>query len=306
MAVFKVLGSAAGGGFPQWNCNCPNCAGLRAGGLRAAPRTQSSVALSADGQDWLLINASPEVLQQIRQTPALQPARALRDSGVAAVLLIDAQIDHTAGLLMLRERATPLPLYATPEVLGDLEQGLGLPRLLGHYGGLAPRALPLDGGAIDAPFLGPLQVQALPLHSQPPPFSPYRGRPRRGDTVGLKIHNPQTGRKLFYAPGLGRIDAPVWAAMQWADTVLVDGTFWSETEMIDLGLSGKRAAEMGHLPQSGAEGMLHWLRQLPPSTGKWLIHINNSNPVLREDSAEHAELRAAGVALAYDGLEIVL
>ena len=115
--LLRVLGSSAGGGFPQWNCNCPNCAGLRAGSLRARARTQSSVAVTADGQDWLLVNASPDLLTQIQQTPTLQPARSLRDSGIAAVLLMDAQIDHVTGLLMLRERKTPLPLLATPEVL---------------------------------------------------------------------------------------------------------------------------------------------------------------------------------------------
>ncbi len=201
----RVLGSSAGGGFPQWNCNCPNCDGLRRGTIAARPRTQSSVAISANDQDWLLVNASPEVLQQIRETPGLQPARQIRDSGIAAVLLIDAQIDHCTGLLMLRERSAPLPLYATPEVLDDIGSGFPLTRLLGHYCGLQTRPIALDGQPLDLPFLEPLQVHAVPIASQPPPYSPFRGQARPGDNIALMIHNPLSGRKLFYAPGLGRI-----------------------------------------------------------------------------------------------------
>jgi len=136
----RVLGSSAGGGFPQWNCNCPNCDGLRRGRLRARARTQSSIAISQDGTDWLLVNASPDILQQIRENPVLQPARQIRDSGIAAVLLMDAQIDHVTGLLMLRERRTPLPLLATAEVVSDISDGFPLTRILSHYCGTQTRA----------------------------------------------------------------------------------------------------------------------------------------------------------------------
>jgi pyrroloquinoline quinone biosynthesis protein B len=302
----RVLGSSAGGGFPQWNCNCPNCLGLRNGTVRAVPRTQSSVAVTANGSDWLLINASPEVLQQVREAPGLQPARQIRDSGIAGVLLIDAQIDHCTGLLMLRERSTPMPLYATPEVLGDLGTGFPLTRLLGHYCGLELNPIALNGQPLHTPFLPGLRVTPVPLTSQPPPYSPFRGQPRPGDTIGLLIRNTATGRSLFYAPGLGHIEDATWAAMQQADTVLVDGTFWTETEMMDLGLSKKLAADMGHLPQSGPGGMIEQLDRLPKTTAKWLIHINNTNPILREDSPERAHLTAHGIGVAFDGLEIAL
>ncbi len=302
----RVLGSSAGGGFPQWNCNCPNCDGLRRGSIAARPRTQSSVAISANDQDWLLVNASPEVLQQIRETPGLQPARQIRDSGIAAVLLIDAQIDHCTGLLMLRERSAPLPLYATPEVLDDIGSGFPLTRLLGHYCGLQTRPIALDGQPLDLPFLEPLQVHAVPIASQPPPYSPFRGQARAGDNIALMIRNPLSGRSLFYAPGLGRIDAATRELMEQADLLLVDGTFWTEDEMIRLGLSAKPAAEMGHLPQSGPGGMIELLDSLPAGKQKWLIHINNTNPILREDSPERALLAAHGIQVAHDGLEIEL
>ncbi len=302
----RVLGSSAGGGFPQWNCNCPNCDGLRRGTIAARPRTQSSVAISANDQDWLLVNASPEVLQQIRETPGLQPARQIRDSGIAAVLLIDAQIDHCTGLLMLRERSAPLPLYATPEVLDDIGSGFPLTRLLGHYCGLQTRPIALDGQPLDLPFLEPLQVHAVPIASQPPPYSPFRGQARAGDNIALMIRNPLSGRSLFYAPGLGRIDAATRELMEQADLLLVDGTFWTEDEMIRLGLSAKPAAEMGHLPQSGPGGMIELLDSLPAGKQKWLIHINNTNPILREDSPERALLAAHGIQVAHDGLEIEL
>ncbi len=302
----RVLGSSAGGGFPQWNCNCPNCDGLRRGSIAARPRTQSSVAISANDQDWLLVNASPEVLQQIRETPGLQPARQIRDSGIAAVLLIDAQIDHCTGLLMLRERSAPLPLYATPEVLDDIGSGFPLTRLLGHYCGLQTRPIALDGQPLDLPFLEPLQVHAVPIASQPPPYSPFRGQARAGDNIALMIRNPLSGRSLFYAPGLGRIDAATRELMEQADLLLVDGTFWTEDEMIRLGLSAKPATEMGHLPQSGPGGMIELLDSLPAGKQKWLIHINNTNPILREDSPERALLAAHGIQVAHDGLEIEL
>ncbi len=302
----KVLGSSAGGGFPQWNCNCPNCAGVRAGTVQAQPRTQSSVAVSVNGVDWLLVNASPEVLQQIREHPELQPARHVRDSGIAAVLLIDAQIDHTTGLLMLRERASPMPLYATPEVLGDLSDGFPLTRMLSFYGGLDIRPIELNGAPLDLSFLPGVDVLPVPLTSQPPPYSPFRGKPRVGDNIGLRFVNRGTGRSLFYAPGLGQIEPQVQAAMASADVVLVDGTFWTEDEMIRLGLSKKPAAVMGHLPQSGPGGMIEVLDALPASTRKVLIHINNTNPILRDDSPERAELTAHGIEVAFDGMEISL
>ncbi|MGH8832349.1 MAG: pyrroloquinoline quinone biosynthesis protein PqqB [Polaromonas sp.] len=301
----RVLGSAAGGGFPQWNCNCPNCDGFRRGTLVAQSRTQSSIALTANGQDWLLVNASPDVLTQIRANPELQPARAARDSGIAAVLLMDAQIDHVTGLLMLRERPTPLPLLATPEVLSDLGEGFPITRVLSHYCSIEALPLQPDGGLQAVPDLPGLQVRPVVLSSKPPPYSPFRDHPRAGDNIGLVIENPTNGARVFYAPGLGEVTPALLDLMAQCQVVLVDGTFWTDDEMQRLGLSKKSAAEMGHLPQSGAQGMISHLDRLPSDVRKVLIHINNTNPILREDSAERALLAEHGIEVAWDGMDLV-
>lgn len=146
MTTLRILGSAAGGGFPQWNCNCRNCDGVRHGTVRPLPRMQSSLAITGNGTDWLLVNASPDILLQVRQAPALQPGRQARDTGIAAVLLMDAQIDHVAGLPMLREHQRRLPLYATAPVLNDLASVFPLTRVLSHYCGVDARMVPLDDG----------------------------------------------------------------------------------------------------------------------------------------------------------------
>ena len=300
-----VLGSAAGGGFPQWNCNCPNCDGVRRGRIRASARTQSSIAASGDGENWVLFNASPDVLQQIRNFPALQPARALRDTAIAAIVLIDAQIDHTTGLYMLREHRTPWPVWCTPGVREDLSVGNPVFGVLAHYAGIDWRALPLnDRFSIDgAPGLA---FEALSLTSNAPPYSPHRDKPQPGDNIGVTLVDTASGKRIFYAPGLGEMEPHVWVAMQRADCVLIDGTLWTDDEMIRLGASSKTSRAMGHLPQSGPGGMLEWLDRLPRATRKVLIHINNTNPILDEDSPQRAELSARGIEVAFDGMEIAL
>jgi pyrroloquinoline quinone biosynthesis protein B len=302
-----VLGSAAGGGFPQWNCNCRNCAGVRSGAIAATARSQSSIAVSSDGNDWVLINASPDILAQIRATPALQPARSRRDSGIAAVILMDAQVDHVTGLLMLREGKT-VPLYCTASVWGDLNSGLPLVPVLSHYCGVRWQELQ---AASDGATMQPLQVPGidgirftpLALTSKAPPYSPHRERPETGDNIGLLIEDIASGKSVFYAPGLGAIDRHVEAAMRGADCVLVDGTFWSADEMIELGFSKKSAADMGHLPQSGAAGMIAVLDGIG-ARRKVLIHINNTNPILDDDSEQRAILARHGIEVAFDGMEI--
>ena len=301
----RILGSAAGGGFPQWNCNCVNCKGVRDGSIDAKARTQSSIAVSENGIDWVLINASPDVLSQLRASPALQPARAIRDSGIAAVILMDAQVDHVTGLLMLRERSSPIPLHATSQVFGDLSTGLPLLNVLSHYCGVDRKTIEPDGGAFTISPLSHTQFTPISLSSKAPPYSPHRNDPHPGDNIGLTITDQRTGARLFYAPGLGSISAEVEAAMQVADVLLVDGTFWTEDEMITLGLSKKPASEMGHLPQSGPGGMIEVLDRMP-ARRKILIHINNSNPILREDSAERALLTQHGIEVATDGMDINL
>ncbi len=301
-----VLGSAAGGGFPQWNCNCPNCAAWRHGSKRFTARTQSSITVSADQTSWVLFNASPDILQQIRSFPALQPARALRDTAIRAVFLMDAQIDHTTGLYMLREHRQPLELWCHPLVKGDLMSGNPLFKVLGHYCGIDWQEVLLGDTGFGIGSVPGLHFTALPLISNAPPYSPHRDRPQPGDNVGVTITDVASSKRLFYAPGLGQMEPHVWAAMQAADCVLVDGTLWTEDEMITLGASKKTSRAMGHMPQSGPGGMLEWLEKLPNSTRKVLIHINNTNPILDEEGAERQALTRRGIEVAYDGMEIDL
>ena len=301
-----VLGSAAGGGFPQWNCNCPNCDACRKGrqGLRA--RTQSSITVSADLESWLLFNASPDILQQIRSFAPLQPARALRDTAIRAVLLMDAQIDHTTGLYMLREHKQPHELWCHALVRDDLMSGNPLFKVLDHYCGINWHDVPLQGDGFEMLGVPGLHFTALPLISNAPPYSPHRDHPQPGDNVGVTMTDMASGKRLFYAPGLGQMEPHVWAAMQAADCVLVDGTLWTDDEMITLGASKKTSRAMGHMPQTGPGGMLEWLDQLPASTRKVLIHINNTNPILDEQGAERQALTRRGIEVAYDGMEIDL
>lgn len=300
-----ILGAAAGGGFPQWNCNCRHCAGVRAGTLHATPRTQSSIFVRPDdATDGVLFNASPDILEQIRSNPVLQPARALRDSAIAGVLLMDGQVDHTTGLYMLRERRTPLPLWCTDPVYEDLTRGNPVLGVLSHFCGVARSRIALDGSAFEVPGVEGLSFRALALSSKAAPYSPHRDAPEPGDNIGVTMIDGRSGRRVFYAPGLGEITPAVFDAMASADAVLVDGTFWTDTEMIDLGLSRKRGREIGHLPQSGAGGMVEWLGRLPKATRRLLIHINNTNPILDEDSRERAQLDEAGIEVCFDAMAI--
>ncbi|MFC0708082.1 pyrroloquinoline quinone biosynthesis protein PqqB [Azorhizophilus paspali] len=299
----RVLGSAAGGGFPQWNCNCRNCHGLRRGTLRATPRSQSSIALSDDGESWVLCNASPDIRAQIKAFPALQPARAVRDTAIRALILLDSQIDHTTGLLSLRE-GCPHEVWCTAMVHQDLTTGFPLFAMLEHWnGGLHWKPIELERSfAVDA--CPALRFTPIPLRSAAPPYSPHRHDPHPGDSIGLLVEDSRTGGTLFYAPGLGRVDAPLLDWMRRADCLLVDGTLWRDDEMIHAGCGSKLGSEMGHLPQSGAGGMLEVLDGLDGR--KVLIHINNTNPILDEDSPERAELTVRGVEVAWDGMSIEL
>ena len=302
-----VLGAAAGGGFPQWNCNCANCAGVRAGSPRYKRRTQSSIFVRPDdGSDGVLFNASPDILEQIRANPELQPARRLRDSAIAGVVLIDGQVDHATGLLMLRERGAPLPLWCTDPVAEDLTTGNPVLGVLGHYCGVERHRIALDGTPFAVPGATGLGLRALALASKAAPYSPHRDAPVAGDNIGVTITDEASGRRAFYAPGLGAITPAVYDAMAGADAVLVDGTFWSDDEMPRLGLSNKSARDIGHLPQSGAGGMIEWLAKLPARTRRLLIHINNTNPILDEASAERAVLARAGIEVCEDGMRIDL
>ncbi len=299
----RVLGSAAGGGFPQWNCNCLNCSGVRQGSINAQMRTQSSIIVGNGSPDWALINASPDVLTQIKQTPDLQPARQMRDSGIAAVVLMDAQVDHVTGLMMLRERHSPLPIYATQQVFDDLTTGLPLVKTLSHYCTVEQRFICPEQENFSIPELAGIAFKAITLSSKAPPYSPHRHDPHPGDNIGLLMTDMTSGKKAFYAPGLGVIEPQVEQAMRQADVLLVDGTFWTDDEMIGMGLSSKRAIDMGHLAQSGPGGMIETLAS-HSTKRRILIHINNTNPILREDSPQALQLKALGIEVAFDGMHI--
>lgn len=301
----RVLGSAAGGGFPQWNCNCRNCDGVRKGTVRAKARTQSSIAVSAGGSDWILFNASPDLLTQYQGFRELQPGRSIRDTGIRSVVLMDAQIDHTTGLLMLRE-GKPLELYCTDMAREDLSTGNPLFKILGHYCGVNWHKVPTARGN-EFSVIGAegLSFTAVPLKSNAPPYSPHRDKPVEGDNIGMRIVDPASGKVLFYAPGLGEIEPHLKPFLEEADVLMVDGTFWTDDEMIGMGLSKKRARDIGHLAQSGAGGMIEVLKPLKASR-KILIHINNTNPILDEDSDQRRQLADAGIEVAYDGMDIKL
>ena len=278
---------------------------MRAGSIRATPRTQSSIAVSGNGQDWLLLNASPDIRAQLEAFPALQPARTRRDTAIGAILLVDAQIDHATGLLLLREHTAPWDLYCTAAVKEDLSTGFPIFNILSHFRGVNWHEVGTDELEFTMPQVPGLAFTGVPLKSEAPPYSPHRHNTVPGDNIGVRIRDLAGGGTLFYAPGLGEVDARIEAYMQDADCVLVDGTLWTDDEMIRGGFSSKRGAEMGHLDQSGEGGILQLLGRLERPR-KILIHINNTNPILDEDSAQRAQLTEAGIEVAVDGMEIEL
>lgn len=299
-----VLGSAAGGGFPQWNCNCPNCHGVRTGSIQAKARTQSSIAVSENGTDWVLLNASPDIRQQLFEFKAAQPARKLRDTGITSVILMDSQLDHTTGLLTLRE-GCPMNVWCTEMVHQDLTSGFPVFNMLKHWnGGLQYNEInPKQAFKING--FENLEFLPLIIKSAAPPYSPHRNDPHDGDNIALIIKDNKTQKQLFYAPGLGKIDDQIMQIMQSSDCVMIDGTLWTDDEMQQTGVGTKTGREMGHLYISGEGGSLSYLNQLS-TPKKVLIHINNTNPILNENSSQFAELKANGVEVAYDGMQIEL
>lgn len=299
-----VLGSAAGGGFPQWNCNCPNCHGVRTGTIQAKARTQSSIAISENGTDWVLLNASPDIRQQLFEFKAAQPARKLRNTGITSVILMDSQLDHTTGLLTLRE-GCPMNVWCTEMVHQDLTSGFPVFNMLKHWnGGLQYHEInPKQAFKIND--FENLEFLPLIIKSAAPPYSPHRNDPHDGDNIALIIKDHKTQKQLFYAPGLGKIDDQIMQIMQGSDCVMIDGTLWTDDEMQQTGVGTKTGREMGHLYISGEGGSLSYLNQLS-TPKKVLIHINNTNPILNENSSQFAELKANGVEVAYDGMQIEL
>ncbi|WP_432854213.1 pyrroloquinoline quinone biosynthesis protein PqqB [Amycolatopsis sp. CA-161197] len=290
----RVLGSAAGGGSPQWNCGCPVCAAVRSGAAR--PRTQSSVAVSADRRSWFLINASPDVRGQIEAFPGLWPDED-RVSPLKAVLLTDAELDHTLGLLLLRE-ARGLRLCATPAVHKTLRDGSGLLRTLELYCPVEWRAV-VPGA--DVPLADGLSCRAFDVPTtKRDRFGPAADH---GRVVGYRLTDERGGGSLVYLPGVQALTPALRAEIAGCACLLIDGTCWRDDELVRLGLAGKTSREMGHLPIDGPDGTLAQLPSL--DIGRVIfVHLNNTNPVLLEDTAERRLVAAAGMEVAVDGLEV--
>ena len=294
----RVLGSAAGGGFPQWNCHCVTCEAARAG-VRARPRTQSSLAIRGDDGPWFLVNASPDARQQL-ETLAL-PADGVRAAPIAGVLLTDAEIDHTAGLLLLRESGTPVRVFGSAGVERALTHGYPVLEMLERYCGAAwqtlepGRAWPLEGSS--------LTVESFDVGGDAPRY--LNGSDIELQASGFVFRDSASGGVLSYVPGLARLDDGVLSRFAASDLVLVDGTFWRDDELAVLGISSRSAGDMGHVPLSGPGGTLEALAGLQRPR-KVLVHINNTNPILFEDSPEREAVLRAGVEVAYDGLEVQL
>lgn len=255
---------------------------------------------------WALVNASPDILVQLAANPDLQPGRSPRDTALTAVVLVDGQVDHTTGLYMLREARRRWPVWCTESVHGDLTGDHPVFHVLSHYCGVEPRRIALDGSPFAIDGVAGVAWRAIPVTSKAAPYSARRSMSTPGDNIALLLTDEVSGRAALYAPGLGAMDDQLWRAMQAASCVLVDGTFWTDDEMIRLGLSAKSARDIGHLPQSGPGGLLEWLERLPSRTRKVLIHINNTNPILDECSEERLHLASRGIEVAWDGMEIKL
>ena len=302
--IIKVLGSAAGGGFPQANCNCRNCADVRAGRPGLLPRTQSSLAVSRDGERWVLLNASPYLRQQIAACPKLAPRsdRGPRSSPIEAVVLTNGDVDHVAGLLSLRESFS-FTLYASARVLEALAAN-GIFNVLSRQA-VSRIALPL-GRTIEV--AGGLSVEAYPVPGKVALYLEQTGPEfgtQEGDSIGLEVSDPQTGAALHYIPGCAAVDVGLASRLRGAALVLFDGTLYTDEEMIAQGLSDKTGGRMGHISMSGAQGSMAVFEALGVKR-RIYVHMNNSNPVLREDSPERAHVQSAGWEIAHDGMEIRL
>jgi pyrroloquinoline quinone biosynthesis protein B len=296
-----VLGAAAGGGFPQWNCGCANCVALREGQPGYEARTQDSIAVSNDGARFAVVNASPEILAQVQKNPALWP-RAARHTPISAVVLTNGDMDHVLGLFSLRE-STPFVLYVTSSVLRGLEESAFIRTLRRFDGQLVVRTIEIGKATPLADTKGEplgLTLRAFPAAGKLPvhfmglwPDSPE-------DNVGLSFEDT-SGKTLAYAAACA--SAEEGAHLDGHDVVFFDGTFWTEDELVKAGLSKSYAKDMAHVPISGATGSLG---RLQLSGRKIYTHINNTNPLLNPRSEERKQVIAAGWEIAHDGMEIHL
>lgn len=294
-----LLGTAAGGGFPQWNCWCPTCRAARLDPLRASRRSQSSAAISADGERWFLLNASPDVHDQLECIPGPIPA-GVRHAAVEGIVATDAELDHTLGIVLLRE-ARYLQLYVTGAVRAILERDSRILPITQAFARVEVTELALDQALPlryrDGEASG-ITVEAFPVPAGPPRFARENGA---GHTVGLTLRDQNTGGSCAFIPGCGDLDELLLQRLSEADLVLFDGTFWTDDELISLGIGDRRAREMDHQPISGPNGTLLRLARLSRPR-KVYTHINNTNPMLLEGSAERAAVERAGIAVGADGM----
>jgi pyrroloquinoline quinone biosynthesis protein B len=296
-----VLGAAAGGGFPQWNSNADGCRRARRGDPAADSRTQASVAVSLDGEQWFLLNASPDLRQQINDTPALHPRHGLRHSPIAGVVLTGGDVDVVAGLLTLRERQ-PFTVHATQRIHGVLDANPIFEVLardvVTRSVETLDAAFTLEEGLTARFFAVPGKV---PLYmesgSEPPPIVVD------DTTVGLEI--TEESRRMLFIPGCAAMTPELRTQIEGADIVFFDGTVWRDDEMVAAGLGQKTGKRMGHMSLSGPDGTIEAFR--PIAVGrKVVIHMNNSNPVLLSDTPERAEAQTAGWTIAHDGMEFTI
>jgi pyrroloquinoline quinone biosynthesis protein B len=299
--VVRILGSAAGGGSPQWNCNCRVCVTVRAGNGHTVSRTQSSIAVRADDGPWFLVNASPDLRQQLADLPApAERTDALRATPVAGIVLTDAEIDHTAGLLLLRESSIPLEVWSSEDVRVALTDHYPVLLMLERYCGVRWSRLDSDEPVV----LGrALEVEAFPTGGDPPLYM-GNGAGSKITAMGLTIRDRDNGGVLTYAPALESIDDDLAERLRASDVVCVDGTFWTNDELVSLGLAERDARAMGHMPLTGPGGSLATLEALPGRAV--LVHVNNTNPILLDDSEERAIVTRTGIDVAHDGMEIRL
>ncbi len=295
----RVLGAAAGGGFPQWNCHCTNCSRLRLGSLRGQARSQAQVAVSSDGLSWHLLNASPDLRLEIENSDFLWPSQGVRHSPIRSVILTSAEIDAIVGLLSLRE-FSPFTVHSTEAVQEILLRENNLFAVLQRVPNQVQwRAFSSDGRFEPGPGLS---VQAIPLRGGYPAFV-RDGHPPDQAVVGLAIENG--GRRVTFLPGVGEITGNLLEWMEQSDLLLFDGTFWSDEELIRVQQGARTARQMNHLPMSGPCGSLATLSALNRPR-KIFMHMNNTNPVLDEESREYRAVIQAGWEIAFDGMEFQL
>ena len=300
-----ILGSAAGGGFPQWNCGCRNCRSLRLGTFCGKARTQTQVAVSADGGAWFLLNAGPDLRLQIEATPQLHPRDGNRDSPIAGVVLSSADLDQIAGLLSLRE-LQPFHIYCTRELRTILREENSVFAMLNRIPEQAcwREIRPGENFTLQARNADTgMACEPISLGSRYPAYVRAKGL-GEGASLGLILTSPQ-GRRLGYFPAVPALSDSLLRKLETLDVLLFDGTFWSDDELIRVQGGGATAAEMGHVPVSGPNGSLSRLAGLRKPR-RIFVHVNNTNPILDESSPEHHQVRDAGWEVAEDGWQLEL